>query len=399
MTIENPLEQLSLTDLQKRTSAKWQAYPKDVLPLWVAEMDTTQAPVVKEALYRAIELGDTGYPAGNPMGEALIHFAAARWGWEDLSIEQILPVTDVMSGIGELLKLLTKPGDTVVLNNPVYTPFYGAARAAECEIAEAPVGTDGRLDLDTLEETFKKLKDNNAVYLMSNPHNPGGVVHSREELEKVAQLANEYKVRVISDEIHALLVMTGAKFTPYLSVAGAENDFALTSASKAWNLAGLKAALLIAGSKATKDLEKLAAGIKHGPSHIGIIAQTAAYRGGSEWLDALLAGLDSNRKLVTKLLAKHLPEAKYREPEGTYLAWIDCSALNLNEDTEKSAEPPKVSDLAGPAKYFLENAKVALSSGHVFGSGGEDFVRLNFATNQDILTEAITRMGDSIKNR
>jgi cystathionine beta-lyase len=227
--------------------------------------------------------------------------------------------------------------------------------------------------------------------LLSNPHNPTGAAHTRAELEAVAAAAARHQARVISDEIHAPLVLPGAQFTPYLSVNGAENAFALISASKAWNLAGLKAALLIAGPDAAVDLRRLPEEVSHGPSHLGVIAHTAAFRDGQPWLASLLAGLAANRDLLSELLATGLPQVRYRPPEATYLAWLDCRAFGLH-DSDTATGNHIVSDLAGPARMFLDRARVALSSGHVFGHGGAGFVRLNFATSPAILRQAIQRM-------
>ncbi|MET3936956.1 cystathionine beta-lyase [Arthrobacter sp. OAP107] len=393
-TIGNPLEELSLEQLRQRTSMKWRTHPSDVLPLWVAEMDVRLAPPVSEALHHAIDAGDTGYPAGTEFAEAIGAFASRRWGWDGLAVERTAIVPDVMMGVVEILRLITDPGDAVVVNSPVYAPFYAFITHDSRRIIEAPLGQDLRINLGSLEEAFKytRSQGRNAAYLISNPHNPTGVVHSPEELAAVAALARNYGVRVVSDEIHAPLVLPGAKFTPYLSVPGAENAFALTSASKAWNLAGLKAALAIAGPEAADDLDRMPEEVSHGPSHLGLIAHTAAFRDGEEWLDALLRGLDANRTLLGKLLAEHLPDVGYTAPEGTYLAWLDCSHLAL--DSSPGPEGlPTVAELAGPAKMFLDKARVALSSGHVFGTGGAGHVRLNFATSQANLTEAITRMG------
>jgi cysteine-S-conjugate beta-lyase len=199
-------------------------------------------------------------------------------------------------------------------------------------------------------------------------------------------------VRVISDEIHAPLALAGARFTPYLTVAGAENAFALTSASKAWNLACFKAALAVAGPRAVADLRRMPEEVSHGPSHLGVIAHTAAFRDGGQWLDLLLDALDGNRALLGTLLDKHLPSVGFHRPEGTYLAWLDCTGLGVAPEPPAGG-PGVASDLAGPARMFLDRARVALSSGHVFGSGGTGFVRLNFATSPAILTEAVTRMG------
>ena len=394
----NPLEELTLEQLRQRTSMKWRRYGPDVLPLWVAEMDVRLAPAVAASLHRAVDIGDTGYPVGTEYPEALQAFAKRRWGWDGVPADRAASVPDVMMGIVQVLRLVTDPGDPVIVNSPVYPPFYAFVGHDSRQVMEAPLGSDLRLDLNTLEAAFQRARagSRRVAYLISNPHNPTGVVHSREELVGVAALARSYGVRVVSDEIHAPLVLAGATFTPYLSVPGAEDAFALTSASKGWNLAGLKAALALAGPDAAGDLARLPEEVSHGPSHLGVIAHTAALRGGEEWLDALLAGLESNRALLAELVAEHLPGVRLHIPEGTYLAWLDCRALGISSPPV-SGPRFVVSDLAGPAKMFLEKARVALSSGHVFGSGGEGFVRLNFATSQAILTEAARRMGAAIR--
>ena len=193
-------------------------------------------------------------------------------------------------------------------------------------------------------------------------------------------------------------MLPGAQFTPYLSVDGADDAFALISASKAWNLAGLKAALLLAGPDAAADLRRLPEEVSHDPSHLGIIAHTAAFRHGQLWLTSLLASLAANRHLLSELLAAHLPQVRYRPPEATYPGWLDCRALGLH-DPGTATGNHIVSDLAGPARMFLDHARVALSSGHVFGHGGTGFVRLNFATSPAILRQAIQRMGEAVRTR
>ncbi|MFJ5534861.1 MalY/PatB family protein [Streptomyces sp. NPDC093261] len=394
----NPLRQLSLEQLRQRTSMKWRVYPKEVLPLWVAEMDVPLAPPIVKALHSTVDLGDTGYPYGSAYAEALAEFARARWGWEDLRIAHTALVPDVMMGIVEVLRLTTDPGDAVVVCSPVYPPFYAFIAHAAREVIEARLGQDLRIDLGVLEDAFVRARSHGrrAAFLLSNPHNPTGVVHTRDELQAIAELARRHGVRVVSDEIHAPLVLPGATFTPFLCVPGSENGFALTSASKAWNLAGLKAALAIAGSEAADDLRRMPEEVSHGPSHVGVIAHTAAFRDGGTWLDELLLGLDANRCLLGRLIDEHLPGVRYRPPQGTYLAWLDCTGLGLHSE-RRSDEPGVVSDMAGPARMFLDKAAVALSSGHVFGSGGAGCVRLNFATSPDILRQALTRMGRALR--
>ncbi|MGW5971940.1 MalY/PatB family protein [Streptomyces sp. NPDC055186] len=396
----DPLVRLSLEQLRQRTSMKWRTHPADVLPLWVAEMDVPLAPAVADALHRAVDLGDTGYPHGTAYAEALAGFATERWKWDGLRVENTAIVPDVMLGIVEILRLVTGPGDAVVVCSPVYPPFYAFLAHDGRDVVEAPLGPDLRVDLAALEDAFTRARRHGrrAAFLMSNPHNPTGVVHTRAELEAIAALARRHGVRVVSDEIHAPLVLPGAVFTPFLDVPGSENGFALTSASKAWNLAGLKAAVAVAGTEAADDLRRMPEEVGHGPSHLGVLAHTAAFRDGADWLDELLLGLDANRSLLGRLIDEHLPGVGYVPPQGTYLAWLDCTGLALHDDGPADG-PGVVSDLAGPARMFLDEARVALSSGHVFGTGGAGHVRLNFATSPVILRQALARMGRALARR
>ncbi|EFL28533.1 putative aminotransferase [Streptomyces himastatinicus ATCC 53653] len=376
----NPLNRLTLDQLRLRTSMKWRTYPDDVLPLWVAEMDVPLAEPVVRAVTDAIALGDTGYPAGTAYAEALAGFARERWGWDGLAVERTAIVPDVMLGVVEMLKLVSGPGDAVVVNCPVYPPFYPFVEHMDRRVVEAPLGAHLRLDLDALEDAFRRAVagGRRATYLLCSPHNPTGTVHTADELAAVAALADRHGVRVVADEIHAPLVAPGTVFTPYLSVPGAESGLSLMSASKGWNLAGLKAALAIAGPAAADDLARLPEEVGHGPSHIGVIAHTAALRDGGDWLDALLGGLDDNRALLAGLLARELPGVRYRPGPATFLAWLDCRALGLGDD---------------PAAVFLDRGRVALNSGLPFGTGGAGHVRLNLGTSPEVLIEAGTADG------
>ncbi|MGW7271683.1 MalY/PatB family protein [Streptomyces sp. NPDC054864] len=382
-TNTNPLRRLSLEQLRRRTSMKWRTYPHDVLPLWVAEMDVPLAEPVAEAITDAVALGDTGYPAGTAYAEALAEFARKRWGWEGLAVERTAIVPDVMLGIVEMLKLVSSPGDPVIVNSPVYPPFYQFVGHLDRVVVESPLGPDLRIDFDVLEEVLRHAARYAArpVYLLCSPHNPTGTVHTAAELARIAHLAREHGVRVVADEIHAPIVASGASFVPFLSVPGAENGLSLMSASKAWNLAGLKAALAIAGPEAADDLARMPEEVSHGPSHLGVIAHTTALREGGAWLDALLDGLDDNRRLLAVLLAEHLPSVGYTPAQGTFLAWLDCRELGLGGD---------------PAEVFLQRGRVALNSGGTFGTGGDGFVRLNLAASPEVVTEAVRRMGSAV---
>ncbi|WP_109472573.1 MalY/PatB family protein [Ornithinimicrobium cavernae] len=393
MTVANPLEQLTEADLrEQRTSVKWRAFPPDVLPLWVAEQDSVLAEPVVRAVVDAMHRGDTGYVAsGQDYAEALASFAVDRWGWTP-DTEHTAIVPDVMIGVTELLRLVTGPGDNVVVNCPVYPPFYAFVRSMDRRIVESPLTPELRLDLDDLARAFGEATagGRRAAYLLCSPHNPTGTLHTASELEAVAALAEEHGVRVVADEIHAPLVYSGHTFVPYLSVPGGERGMSMMSASKGWNLAGLKSALALAGPEAWGDLARLPEEVGHGASHLAVQAHVAAYRDGGIWLDALLEGLDGNRHLLADLLAEHLPRVGYRVPDATYLAWLDCRGLGIEDPP---LEPGLVSLSVGPAAMFAATAKVGLSAGTAFGTGGSGHVRLNLATSQAILTEAVERMG------
>ncbi|MDF1605838.1 aminotransferase class I/II-fold pyridoxal phosphate-dependent enzyme [Nocardioides sp. YIM 152315] len=397
--IGNPLEALSLDELRTRTSWKWTTYPNDVLPLWVAEMDVPLAPPIAESLYRAIANGDTGYVSGTELVEAFQGFASRRWGWDTVSADRTLVVVDVMNGFVQLLDAITEPGDPVIVNPPVYTPFYSYTEHHGRRIVEAPLGEDCRIDLEALDRAFAAARASSprAVYLLANPHNPTGVVHTVAELTSVLELAATHGVTVVSNEIHAPIVYSDAQFTPLLSLPGAERAFSLTSASKAWNLAGAKAAVLVGGSDTADDLAAIPAWTSRIASHLGVIAQTAAYNEGDEWLDALLSGLERNRNLLGELLTEHLPEVGYLRPQGTYMAWLDCRNV-ITSDRDEGATAGSFGAMAGAAKLFYDDGKVAVTSGHVFGPGGTGRVRINFGTSSSILTTALRQMGDAARS-
>lgn len=372
-----PLRSLTLPELQRRTSQKWRHHPPDVLPLWVAEMDAPLAEPVAAALLEAVALGDTGYPTQDAYGRALAEFAWERWGWQvEAGLTSLVP--DVMLGLVEVLQLVNAPGDAVVVNPPVYPPFFAFVEHARRQVLEVPLTPAHRLDLPALERVFDERRP--AAYLLCSPHNPTGTVHTAGELAAVAALAQAYGVRVVVDEVHAPLVLPGAVHVPYLSVS--PTGIALLSASKAWHLAGLKAAVAVAGPEAADDLARLPEVVWHGASHLGVLAHTAALRDGRAWLDALLLDLDGNRRLVGDLLAEHLPSVRWRQTEGTYLGWLDCRALRLPAD---------------PAAVFLEHGRVALVPGPDFGTGGAGHARLNLATTPQVLGEAVRRMAAAVR--
>ncbi|WP_375001155.1 MalY/PatB family protein [Aeromicrobium sp. CTD01-1L150] len=376
----HPLHELTLDELRRRTSMKWREHPDDVLPMFVAEMDAPLAEPVAKALHDAVGRGDTGYPSPQPLyAEAWAELSADRWGVE-VDIARTADVADVMTGIATAIALVSSPGDPVVVNPPVYPPFFEAVRQCERSLVEAPLGSDGRLDPQELGETFERAAFGGraVTYLLCSPHNPTGAVHTREELEAVARLAGEHRVRVVVDEIHSPLAPRD--FVPYLDVAGSADAYAVVSASKAWNLAGIKAALLIGGVATSDELAGMSWLVSHGPSHLGTIAHVAAMREGRDWLDAVVADLVDNRAQVARFLATELPDVRAHLGPGTYLGWLDLRPLGLGDD---------------PAATLLQRGRVALQPGLPFGHG-EGHVRLNYATTPQVLADGLERIARGV---
>ncbi len=388
----SPLASLSLSDLRRRTSEKWRHYPNDVLPLWVAEMDAPLAEPIRRALVTAANDGDLGYAIASGYLDALGEFARRRWRWDGVTPDHGRAVANVMTGVAAAIGALTEPGDHVVINCPVYPPFYSYTENSGRVVEEAPLGEDGRLDFDVLEGAFARAQraSRHPTYLLCSPHNPTGTLHRPDELTRVLELARTYGVRVIADEIHAPLVLRGT-FTPLLSLPSAQRSVAVLSASKAFNLAGAPVAALVVGDDARDVLATLEHRVVPGPSHLGVIAQGVALREGDPWLDELLVELAARQDLLTSLLAAHLPNVGYRPGDATYLAWLDVRALGLHDASD--ARRGGADALSGPAAHFLEHARVALSDGAAFGAGGTGHLRLNFATSESILTQAVECMG------
>jgi cystathionine beta-lyase len=377
---ELPVDPLDL--LRKRRSAKWQTYPADVLPLTVAEMDFALAAPVAEALHEAVERSDAGYAMAVPgLGRAVAGFAAGRWSW-DVDPMSVTAVLDVGVGVVELLRLLIRPGDAVVISPPVYPPFFDWVPEAGARLLEVPLAHDAagwRLDLAALEAAFATHP---AAYVLCNPHNPVGRVHTADELAALVRLARIYQVAIVSDEIHGPLVLPGATFTPLLTVPGAaEVAVSVLSASKAWNLAGLKCAVVVtAAPRMAAVTGRFPPDARWRIGHFGVIAAVAAFTAGEPWLDQLLATLDHRRALLSDLLRERLRMLTWHPPEATFLAWLNCAALGPDNQARER---------------FLDHGRVALEPGLRFGAAGSGYARLNFATSADILDQATAQMAAS----
>ena len=375
------VDAIRLDDLRLRRSAKWHYFDPDVIPAWVAEMDYPLATPITSALHAAIDRSDTGYRWAGGLAEALADYAHRSWSWT-VDPARVTVVPDVLTGVAQALTHLTEPGDGVVINPPVYPPFFSVVRdVVRRTVVEVPMARaeDGSYDWDlpAMEAAFA-LPDVTA-FLMSNPHNPTGTVPSTATAATIAALAAAHGVTVISDEIHAPLVLPGAAHVPYLEIAG-DDAAAVTviSASKAWNMPALKCAQVVGTARTAPVLaDRMPMEVTYGTGLLGVIASEAAYREGGAWLADVVTILDSNRWLLADLLAEHLPQVRYLPPRATYLAWLDASACGLGAD---------------PAAAFLAEGRVGLSPGPTFGRPGAGHARLNFATTPAILREVVARM-------
>ncbi len=372
----------SLPQLRRRTSAKWRTYPADVLPAFVAEMDFDLAPPITRAVTAALAIGDCGYAHKGALGEAYAEFAAARLGWAP-DPGRVFPIPDVMTGLAEVIEAVTPPGSGIVINPPVYPPFRFRFGFYGRRIIDAPLARDetGAYALDPAAIEAALSRPGAAAYVLCSPHNPTGSVWTAEQLAMVAGLCQRHGAALLVDEIHAPLVLPGARFVPFGSLDHemAGRAFVFTSASKGWNIPGLKCGVAIAGSEAGAALleqrwEALLA------AHLGVHASVAAFTDGLPWLDAALRQLDENRGLLAGLLREHLPAAGYHQPQASFLAWLDCRALGLGGD---------------PAAAFLDQGRVAVGHGPAFGSQGSGFVRLNIGTSPALIAEAVRRMAVS----
>ena len=393
-----PTELRPIEELKERHSSKWRRFNRDVIPMHVAEMDYEIAPTIKSLLIDFVTRSDLGYLGPVPeVGQAFAGFAKRHWNWT-VDPTEVRMATDVGVGAVELLRAVGKPGDQVVVNSPVYHSFYEWIKEVGMQWVDAPlirekVGgptaenpdtfdkpvTLWRLDLTAIEAAFKAGAK---FFLMCNPHNPVGRMHTRDELIALAKLAAKYDVLVISDEIHAPLTYPGETFTPYLSVSdeAKATGVIVTSASKTFNLAGLKASIIVTQSDEVRaKLATLPEALHWRSSLLGAFAMAEAFENGDAWLKGTMMTLDDSRKLLAAEIAAKLPTIDFHLPENGYLAWLDLSSLNLGEK---------------PAALLLAKEKVAFVPGDEHGEAYGQFVRINFACRPANIRAAIDKIAN-----
>ncbi|ACZ29735.1 aminotransferase class I and II [Xylanimonas cellulosilytica DSM 15894] len=384
MPTESELDAITIDQLRAVPSEKWSLFP-GLIGAFVAEMDFGTAPAVRRALHDAVDTGMLGYlpgPTVARMQEAYTGFAKRRFGWS-VDPERVRPVPDVLAAFEATVRHLTPEGSPVILPTPAYMPFAPLLRDLGRDVLTVPLVREaGRSvhDLDALDAAFAA---GGRLLVLVNPHNPTGRVFERGELAAVAAVVEKHGGRVFADEIHAPLVYAGRAHVPYASVsaATAAHTVTATSASKAWNVPGLKAAQLVLTDDDAADVwQRRCIWTEHLTATPGVLASIAAYDDGEDWLDDVIGYLDGNRRIMADHLAEHLPAVGHTPPEGTYLAWLDLTSYGLDR----------------PAAWLREHAGIALTDGRHCGQAGRGHVRLTLATPRPILREILTRLTEAL---
>ncbi|MCR2794079.1 aminotransferase class I/II-fold pyridoxal phosphate-dependent enzyme [Microbacterium sp. zg.Y625] len=375
-------------DLRAAGSVKWTTFP-DTIGAFVAEMDFGLAPAINDTLTGALDRGLTGYlPAqvAGDMAAATADWYADTYGWA-VPAERVHHVPDVIAAFELAIEKFTRPGSAIIVPTPAYMPFLFVPQLHGREVIEVPsVEIDGRMTMD-LDAIGRAFDDGAGMVVVCNPHNPLGTVFRRDELVALSEVVAAKGGRVFSDEIHAPLVYRPATHVPYASVSDAAAAHTLTaaSASKAWNLAGLKCAQVILSNDTDADAwETFGPWAGHGTSTLGALANTTAYRAGAGWLEDVRGYLDGNRHLLADLLAEHAPRARMILPEGTYIALIDFRAYGIEGDL---------------GEWFRGHARVAMTDGAACGQAAVGHVRFVFALPRPLLREAVSRIGRALDER
>jgi len=367
-------------------SKKWSQYPQDVLPMWVADMDFPVAEPIVQALKNRLEHPLLGYSvAQDSLRQTLVAHLARHYDWV-IQPEDLVFLPGVEPGVNMALNTLVPPGSGVLVQTPNYSPLLHAAANWKLPRVDLPFHVDANGHYPTDIAALNNALLQSRALLLSNPHNPLGKVFERDELRAIGEARVQHDVLIISDEIHADILFDGRRHTPIASLSPeiAARSVTLMSASKAWNIAGMKTAFAVvqnAGLRERFNAGRL--GLVDSVNALGLEATQAAYRDGADWLAQVNAYLQDNRDYLAHALQTRLPGIRMHLPQSTYLAWLDCTAL----------------DIQHPQQFFLNEAKVALSCGLEFGDDCGQFVRLNFGCPRPMLEEALARMERALLNR
>jgi cysteine-S-conjugate beta-lyase len=370
-----------LPDRRSTESAKWLWFGEDMLPMWVADMDFRSPEPVIRALQERVAHGVFGYPL-EPKGlrEAVVNWLGARQGWQ-VNASDVLMIPGVVTGLNVAAQSMLSADDGILIQPPVYMPFLDIPRLAGATRQDATLTLDSdgtySIDWDAFE---RAITPQTRMFILCNPHNPVGRVFTRAELEHIAEICLRHDLLICSDEIHSDLVFSGHRHIPMASLSPevAQRTITLLAPSKTFNIAGLSCSVaIISDPELRKRFNQGHRGLMHGVNVLGLTASLAAYQEGAEWLDQLMVYLEGNRDLLYQFANHKLPGARMANPEGTYLAWIDCREMGIGDK---------------PAAFFKEKARVVVTEGSAFGPGGDGFIRLNFGCPRPMLVEALEKM-------
>jgi cystathionine beta-lyase len=371
------------TNCIKYDARDWMFKTNDLIPLWVADMDFKTPDLIVEAIKKRAEHEIYGYTfKPESYFQAIVGWMKRRHNWE-IQKEWISSSPGVVAGLTLVIETFSKPGDEVIVQPPVYFPFFDCVKSTKRKLVENPLKIEkGRYTFD-FDDLKTKITENTKLLLLCNPQNPGGMVWTKAELEKLSAICLENNIMVISDEIHSDLIYKGNKHIPFatLSEEVAKNCAILMAPSKTFNVAGLSTSLIIIPDKTKFARYERTLGVGHlGMGNIfGSVALEAAYTSGDEWLKQMLDYLWDNYLLLSQFISERIPKVKVMKPEATYLIWIDFRKYGM-----KNAEL---------MKFTIENAKVGLNDGGRFGTGGDGWLRINIGCPRSILTEALERLG------
>lgn len=379
-----------ITDRRASNSYKWDSAPEGVLPMWVADMDFRTAPAIIDALQKRVAHGIFGYTrVPDAYYDAVTSWFSRRHGW-DIDHEWIIYTSGVVPAVSAVIKALTVPGDKVIVQTPVYNCFFSSIRNNGCEIVSNPL----RRTADTYEMDFDNLErcaaDPRAkVMLLCNPHNPAGRVWTPDELTRLGNICLRNGVTVVADEIHCELVYQGFKYTPFASLSDAflHRSVTCVSPSKAFNIAGLQIANIVAFDNDMRRRIDKAININEvcDVNPFGVAATIAAYNEGEEWLNQLVDYLHGNYEAMAEFCCRELPEFPIARLEGTYLVWMDCSSLGMPSDALEHA--------------LLDNARLWLNAGTMYGAEGEGYMRWNIACPRSVMLDGLNRFLNFVRNR
>ncbi len=375
-----------LVDRRNTPSTKWQRYDPDVLPFWVADIDFKSPPAVIDALRNRIDHGVFGYETSpRELREVIVSWYQKHYEWT-ITEDSIVFLPGVVPGFNWAVRTFVKSTEGLLIQTPVYSHILQAAEVCGVQGYESPLhrNADGTytVDFDSFEDLLQK---NTKMFLLCNPHNPVGRVYNRDELEKMAVLCLRHNVIICADEIHGDLIFQGHRHIPIGSLDPeiASRTITLHSPSKTFNIAGLKCAYaVIPNQRLRRQFTRAMGDLLGSVNSLGYTAALAAYKTGEEWLDNLIRHLEANREMMFSFIKDFIPDILAARPEGTYLAWLDCSTLDLSP---------------APHKFFLDHARIALNDGVAFGPEGENFVRLNFGCPRTMLLEGLERMRAAVE--